>query len=65
MVHAGVTFSSYLDVGPVLAGALPDAGHGYGPAFVAFALLSLAMVPPMLLLRPALLRLSPSPSAPA
>lgn len=52
-------------LGPVIAGALHDAGHGYGPAFVGFALLTLAMAPPLLALRPPAPRLSPSPSAPA
>lgn len=39
-------------LGPVVAGAVNDAGHGYGAAFVFYAAASLLMTLPMLLLRP-------------
>jgi predicted MFS family arabinose efflux permease len=38
--------------GPVLAGRLHDAGHGYGSGFLIFAALSLLAVPALLALRP-------------
>ncbi|MHB8577745.1 MAG: MFS transporter, partial [Dehalococcoidia bacterium] len=46
-------------LGPVLAGALHDAGHGYGGAFVLFAALTLLMLLPLLTLRPPLAPFSP------
>jgi sugar phosphate permease len=39
-------------LGPVLAAALHDAGYGYGPAFAIYAIVSLAMIAPLLLMRP-------------
>jgi MFS family permease len=39
-------------LGPIIAGALHDGGYGYGMAFVVFALLSVAMIVPVLRLRP-------------
>lgn len=45
LLHGGV-------LGPVAAGAIHDAGHGYGAAFILYALITLAMIVPLLLLRP-------------
>jgi len=39
-------------LGPVVAAALHDSGHGYSAAFTLFAIISLAMVVPVLFLRP-------------
>lgn len=38
-------------LGPVIAGALHDGGYGYGPGFAIFAVVSLATVLPLLMLR--------------
>ncbi len=38
-------------IGPVIAGALHDGGHGYGAGFILFACVSLATAMPLLLLR--------------
>ncbi|MGI8550595.1 MAG: MFS transporter [Dehalococcoidia bacterium] len=39
-------------LGPVIAGALHDSGHGYSSGFLLFAVISLAMTAPAAILRP-------------